>query len=216
MVNYQEGKIYKIVSNTDDDICYVGSTTKKYLSQRMDSHRSDYKKLKKGKNINTSAYKMFEKFGVENCRIELIEVYPSNSKDELIKKEGEHIRKLNCVNRCIMGRTKREYYDDNINKILTYNKILRQKNKDVISKKQKVYYQKNKDNLLEKDKIRYEKNKDIILEKKKIYYEENRDIISEKRKQKYTCCCGSNICITEKSRHEKTKKHIGYIQSQST
>lgn len=39
MVNYKDGKIYKIVSSQTAKI-YIGSTTKKYLSQRMDDHRS--------------------------------------------------------------------------------------------------------------------------------------------------------------------------------
>ena len=42
MVNYDNGKIYKIKSNQTNKI-YVGSTTKTYLSQRMDQHRSAVK-----------------------------------------------------------------------------------------------------------------------------------------------------------------------------
>lgn len=38
MVNYKNGKIYKIVSRYTDMI-YIGSTTKKYLSDRMYTHR---------------------------------------------------------------------------------------------------------------------------------------------------------------------------------
>ena len=45
MVNYNNGKIYKIENNIDDMI-YIGSTTKQYLSQRMDKHRSSYKRWK--------------------------------------------------------------------------------------------------------------------------------------------------------------------------
>jgi hypothetical protein len=43
MVNYQEGKIYKIISPLTDKI-YVGSTTKKYLSERLCRHLCDYKR----------------------------------------------------------------------------------------------------------------------------------------------------------------------------
>ena len=51
MVNYSNGKIYKIepiCEHNEDDI-YIGSTTKQYLSQRMDKHRSDYKRWQQGK-----------------------------------------------------------------------------------------------------------------------------------------------------------------------
>ena len=48
MVNYANSKVYKIWSTQGDKI-YIGSTTKPYLCQRMDKHRSDYKRFKDGK-----------------------------------------------------------------------------------------------------------------------------------------------------------------------
>ena len=47
MVNYQKSKIYKIISPHTEK-CYVGSTTKDRLSNRLAGHRVD---LKNGKNI---------------------------------------------------------------------------------------------------------------------------------------------------------------------
>ena len=47
--NYSNGKVYKIEpinSNNPDDI-YIGSTTKKYLSQRFPAHKTAYKNNKK-------------------------------------------------------------------------------------------------------------------------------------------------------------------------
>ena len=41
MVNYQLGKIYKIVDNTNGNI-YIGSTCKPYLSSRLAGHKADY------------------------------------------------------------------------------------------------------------------------------------------------------------------------------
>jgi hypothetical protein len=44
MPNYKQGKIYKIVAiDGPDDEIYIGSTTKKYLSERMSPHRNGYK-----------------------------------------------------------------------------------------------------------------------------------------------------------------------------
>ena len=43
---YQQGKIYKLISSETDKI-YIGSTCKKYLSQRLQDHKTDYKKWKK-------------------------------------------------------------------------------------------------------------------------------------------------------------------------
>ena len=42
MVNYQQGKIYKIVDKTNNNI-YIGSTAEKYLSKRLQKHIAHYK-----------------------------------------------------------------------------------------------------------------------------------------------------------------------------
>ena len=44
MVNYNNGKIYKIepMCDHDEGDLYAGSTTKQYLSQCMGTHRSGY------------------------------------------------------------------------------------------------------------------------------------------------------------------------------
>jgi hypothetical protein len=43
---------------------------------------------------------------------------------------------------------------------------------------------------------------------------DNKDKISEHKKQKIICICGSETSIDHKARHEKTNKHISFIQSQ--
>ncbi len=82
MVNYSNTKIYKIMSHLGDKI-YIGSTTKRYLSQRMDNHRSGYKLWKHGTQGKVNSYTLFDEYGVENCEIVLIEAYPCNGKDEV-------------------------------------------------------------------------------------------------------------------------------------
>ena len=52
---------------------------------------------------------IFNEFGIENCKIELIENYPCQSKEELFKREGGHIKATECVNRQIASRTQQEW-----------------------------------------------------------------------------------------------------------
>jgi hypothetical protein len=54
-----------------------------------------------------------DEFGIENCKIELIENYPCNSKEELLKREGWYIKVTECVNKMVAGRTKQEWKQDN-------------------------------------------------------------------------------------------------------
>ena len=152
MPDYQKGKIYKIV-DLNEEMIYFGSTCQQYLCQRMSTHRSSYKKL----NNYCSSHDIFDKYGVENCKILLIENYPCNSKEELLKKEGEYIRQLNCVNKTIPDRTLKEY--------------------------KKLYTTSHKNEKKQYDKIYREDNKDEIIKKKKKYNDENRDKIKEYNKQ---------------------------------
>ena len=110
MTNYNEGKIYKIESHLGDMI-YIGSTTLKYLCDRMAGHRYYYKKSMTDNSVKQlTSFKVFSEYGVENCKIVLIESYPCKSKDELIAREAFYIRSMNCVNKVIPDRKIDEYY----------------------------------------------------------------------------------------------------------
>ena len=104
---YLLGKIYQIV-DINYIKCYIGSTCEK-ISQRLARHRANYKKYKNGLTTNCKSFDMFDEFGVDNCKIELIEDFPCESKEQLLKREGYYIREKECVNRNIAGRTKHEY-----------------------------------------------------------------------------------------------------------
>ena len=71
MVNYSNGKIYKIepINSSDDGDIYIGSTSKEYLSQRLTKHRSEYNRWKKNKTNFIRSYSLFDKYGIENCKI---------------------------------------------------------------------------------------------------------------------------------------------------
>jgi hypothetical protein len=199
MPDYQQGKIYKIYSHSNPDKIYIGSTCLR-LCDRMRTHRYSY--YNNQTKIATS-HLIFEEFGVENCLIELLENYPCNSKDELNAREGHYIRTLNCVNKNITGRTRKEYNEDNKEKILEYKK---------------EYYEKNREKLLEHKKEYDEKHKEVLKIKRKEYYEKNREKLLENKKeydkQKWTCeVCNTTIKIGEKSSHLKTKKHLDKISS---
>ena len=123
MVNYQNSKLYKIepiIDHEEGDI-YIGSTTKTYLSQRMDTHRADYKRWKLGKGSRVRSFDLFDKYGIDNCQILLIESYPCETRDELTSREGHFIRTLKCVNKNVAGRSYKEtckqYYENNSDKI---------------------------------------------------------------------------------------------------
>ena len=131
MVNYNFGKIYKIepIVDHDEGDIYIGSTTKQYLSQRLDTHRSDYKQWKNNKHGKIQVFEIFDKYSVEGCQIVLIETVNAESKDELLAREKHYIKSFKCVNKCIPGRTRKEYYQDNYDIIKEKNTVYKENNK---------------------------------------------------------------------------------------
>ena len=61
MVNYENGKIYKIESYLGDKT-YIGSSTKQYLSQRMDSYITNYKSWKNGIYHFVTSFTIFDEY----------------------------------------------------------------------------------------------------------------------------------------------------------
>ena len=167
MPDYSKGKIYKIWSPRTDDI-YIGSTTQD-LDVRMIGHKS---------TNSICSSKIIINLGEE--RIELIELYPCNSRTELNKREGYFIRSLDCVNRYIAGRTKKEYQADNKEHRLIVKKEWYEANKEQIAAQKKVYRDNNKELISEKKKAYRKANIDSIREKKKAYREANIELIREK------------------------------------
>lgn len=89
MNKYQNGKIYKIVNDVNDE-CYVGSTTR-LLCQRMTNHISDMKKENKK---NSKLYKCMTCIGIDHFSIILLEHFSCESSLELRKRENQYITAL--------------------------------------------------------------------------------------------------------------------------
>jgi hypothetical protein len=181
MVNYQNGKIYKLVSFQTDKI-YIGSTCEK-LTVRKAKHKANYKSFLQGKGHVVTAFEILK---YDDVDIILLENCPCENKEQLHKKERFYIENTNnCVNKYIPTRTDKEYYEDNIEKIKKY----REQNKEKIALKTKQYT---------------EKNKNRISENKKQYYQRNK----AQMQVVYTCSCGHEVRKCNKKRHERTNKHI--------
>ena len=106
MCKYENGKIYKILNSVDDEI-YIGSTVEK-LCQRMAKH--------KAKIEHKPQYKLYQHMalhGKEKFYIELVELFPCQSKEELRAREGEWIRQIATLNDKVAGRNQKQWYEDN-------------------------------------------------------------------------------------------------------
>ena len=76
----------------------------------------------------------------------------------------------------------------------------------------KNYYEKNKEYIIEQNKDYNEIHKESIIKYQKQYREINKDKIKQNKNEKHQCECGGRYSTCHKSQHNKTKKHLKYIQ----
>lgn len=207
MVNYQNAKVYKLVSNVPgDDNMYIGSTSTT-LAKRMATHRTD---ARSGKNRKVCTW--MRDAGIENVSIVLVEDTPCENYGQQRMHERRWVEELqpslNMLtpylsreekleqhkrvndrhyeqNRSDYIERAKKYYEQNQDKIREYKKNYSERNRARIMEKKKLYYEQNKRQIAARCKQQYEQNKRQIAERSKQYCERNRDKIREYKKQYY-------------------------------
>ena len=162
-MDYKNGKIYKV--QFDDGHFYIGSTAGE-LRRRLHNHRAQQCKTACGRYIKI--------VGEDTCRIVLVEDYPCENKDQLRRKEDEHIQ-LNrnnemCLNIMRAFLTPEEKKTDRQTYRETHreeSQTYRETHKDKANEYRKAYYETHK----EKVKIYNETRKEEKRAYDKAYYE---------------------------------------------
>jgi len=154
MPDYQQGKIYRLVSNKTEDV-YYGATTRA-LTHRKNHHKS---------NLNCSSKKLFENDAI--VTIVLIENFPCNNKNELKARELFYITNNPCINNNKPFISELNY---GIEYQKEYQNKYRESNKETISERMKAYSESNKETISEQKKEYYEANKEAILERRRQAY----------------------------------------------
>jgi hypothetical protein len=167
--DFSKGKIYKIVSPSHPELVYYGSTIGK-LNTRLYKHK-----------LHECSSKLITCYN--DAKIELIENWPCENRQELEKRERYYIDTFECVNINVPGRTqaerKKKYDDTHKEKLQNYRNE---------NKKRKVDYDKKRRN-------------------------ENKEKIQERRKLTFVCECGSTSTTDHKSRHIRSKIHQDFINN---
>ena len=96
--NSKQGMVFMVV-NSGYNLCYIGCTKEKYLSRRMSQYRREYNKYINGKAKHNILFDLFDKYGLYNCKIELIRHVNYTTRSELKAKCIEDIdRREMCIN----------------------------------------------------------------------------------------------------------------------
>ena len=203
--SYANGKIYKIISDKTECV-YIGSTTQP-LSKRFYFHKIDSSQKDKYKS---KFYNIMREIGYENFRIILLKDFPCERREQLCAEE-ERCRKE--IDNDILLNSHRCYITEEERK--EHAKMWREKNKELLKKKGKIYYDENVELIRENARIYASdpKNKAKIKEKSKRYYNKHYDKLKENRKEKVECMCGSDVLKKDIRKHERSQKHIQYIEN---
>jgi len=118
-----------------------------------------------------------------------MEDYPCESKEQLLKREGElqRIHKEHICNLYIAGNSKNR------------------KERDA------RYYRKNKEKCLLRSQQYAEKNPEKRKATLQQYYQKNRERILQRGTEQVQCECGSSVRSRNLTKHKKTQKHINFI-----
>jgi hypothetical protein len=217
--DYSQTVIYKIIPNNNElKYCYIGNTTD--IMKRTNGHRSSCE------NINSRAYNRLlyktirENGGWNEWSLIVIENFPCNNDIEAREREQFYINELNA-NLNIIRAFRTE--DEKIEQIKKDNRTPEQirektkkyydKNKEMCNEKSKLYYNDNKEYFEKKRKEYYELHKEELAEKKKIYIVLNKEKIKEQNSEIIECQCGTSFVKKSKARHEKSLKHLAYINN---
>ena len=108
--------------------------------------------------------------------------------EELKPRERYYFENFPCINQVIPYKTQEEKLQDK-----------RDRSKSEIGKQEKALYrQEHRQELSAKERERYNANKDEI---------------NKRRNARYVCVCGFETSITHKSQHEKSKKHLDFVEN---
>ena len=211
-MDYKNGKIYQILNSVNDEV-YVGSTTQPLCKRLYKHKRNSIERVE----CKSPLYELMRDIGNDNFYIELIELYPCNSKEELNSREGQYIRDIGTLNKVINGRTYKEYVEENIEHIKQYQQTYRENNKEYMKQYKQKYQQDNKERLKAQKQQYYENNpekKEQLKTMLKQHYETHKEENAEKRKLTIVCECGRELRKADLNRHLKTNIHKQLMEQQ--
>ena len=194
MVNYANGKIYKI---TGGCLIYIGSTTQP-LYKRLNEHKNQKVSFERGNKLKYCSSAELLKF--EDCCITLIEDYPCERREQLLARERYHYDQFDCVNIKKPMRTSEEKILEN--SLKWKNLPIEQKIRHNERGKERYYEN------IEKERQRNREKYYRTIETTKAYLEKNKEMLKAKRIEKIICSCGIETTRGGMGSHKKSKFHL--------
>lgn len=206
-MSYSKTSFYKLECK-DPEVTeiYVGSTIN--FKRRKNQHKERcINKNGNSKYNNTPVYCFMRLHGGwENWNMLEIDEVDCRSKRHKNQIEAKYIREL--------GATLNYEIPQDIDNGLggkEWKKEYRENNREKITEKKKEYSKNNRVKIAEKQKEWYQNNREKHAEKNKEWYQNNREKIRQKDRERVICECGVECTKINIVRHRKTKKHQAWV-----
>lgn len=183
MINYKNGKIYKLV-NDDLGLTYYGSTCSE-LKKRLYNHKN---------NLNCSSKELFKS---GNVKIYLVEDFPTTDKIHLLQRERYYIENNNCVNKKKPIST---IHDINDYK-KKYNERYNKKNKLINCYLYELFIKDNIDDYFNNDEYKIQKKTGFIFIESSLFFD---------KFSNYLLLKSSLVTSFEKFKRSLNKYNISY------
>jgi len=141
-------KFYKI-SSTKGNKVYIGSTEVSYLCKRWADHKYDYIQQKIGLKRRCASCNLFDEYGIDDCKIELLEQGEYKTDEDRRKRERQIYDEYKQRNDVILVNVNRPYSTEEEQKESKHQSYLRLKENNP----EKLLERRKKDNEIARQKI---------------------------------------------------------------
>lgn len=210
-----------------DNYYYIGSTIN-HPRYRLNNHKKDSITFP-----DRNVYAHINTIGWENVKLQIVQQYPCDTKEELHQLEDEYIKEslgdmycLNHIRACVSDKERREnvanYYLANREKIIEQHREYLEANKERVdayhanyriehaaerAAYSRQYSAEHTDEVKARKREYYEEHKEEIIEKQKAYVEANKDDV-ERRKKEWAEKNKDHIAEKRKKYAEENKEVI--------
>jgi len=196
MVNYANGKVYKVESISADLVFYSSTTLN--LSNRIGEHRAQMKRYKEQQDIVMSKYQkyipVFKVLEHDDAKIILVANCNCKNSAELKAFEHHYIKNNNCVNKTYMEEKK---------------KLLKERKQRIEEQRERIEEQR------EKEEAKKQRAYELAIEAKIEQRQNDKWLKQEqiRNEKRNTECKVCDIMINGKYlvRHNKSKAHMAIL-----
>lgn len=150
MPDYSKGKIYKL--QCDDGYFYIGSTCNE-LRYRLHGHKQD------SRDRTTRVYQHINEIGWNCVRIVLIEEFPCENKQALVRKEDEYVRNHKNDSFCLNVRNANETKEEKQERHRITQQGYVERNRQRVRDRNNQYHEEHREQILQRKREAYAKKK---------------------------------------------------------